>query len=228
MRTANLLRVQLQLQSHRRWLTTFVSEAGVNRRPGHTVSPPSGIQHSSRPYLRRINHDARSYSTKAKAKTRLVIKKPSVRPRLLQDDAIAWKLRQTVQDANIQQVAELYSTLHDKSILRPNDVRIIAQCLHRALRDASFLSDALTRREATDVLQAFADLVVKDITAGRLAPQPQACVHLLSFFKESGTRDAGVRFWMWLEQQDDGFLNADVYGAAIELLAVNGSQLAEL
>ncbi|KAK5115204.1 hypothetical protein LTR85_009962 [Meristemomyces frigidus] len=75
---------------------------------------------------------------------------------------------------------------------------------------------------------AFADMLVKQIKKGSLAPDHRAHMHLLAFYKECGVPDGGVAFWQWLEVQEYAFVSSDVYGSAIELLAVTGAPLVEL
>ncbi|EME42434.1 hypothetical protein DOTSEDRAFT_155199 [Dothistroma septosporum NZE10] len=74
----------------------------------------------------------------------------------------------------------------------------------------------------------FAVRLVEDLKHGNLLPNLPAHVHLLAIFRESGTRDAGIKFWQWLQGQDEEYVNTSTYAAAIDLLAVNGSPLSEL
>lgn len=71
-------------------------------------------------------------------------------------------------------------------------------------------------------LNTLADLLITDIEARRLPPNHVAHLHLLSFFKEARQFDKGFQFWEWLVEQDDAYVSPSVYGAAIELAAVQG------
>ncbi|KAI7547781.1 hypothetical protein KC331_g4809 [Hortaea werneckii] len=79
-----------------------------------------------------------------------------------------------------------------------------------------------------DEMVAFAENIVAHIRKGNLAPDCRAHLHLLGFFKGSGAFGSGVAFWHWLENQNDDYVNKDVYGVAIDLLAKNGNPLSEL
>lgn len=226
--SSRLLKANLELQSHRTWLRSFVLRTrccdAVSRSFSYQVLPKDGPYSERRPlppqHSRRTPIGTAHFATK-----RLKVEK---NVKLDQSYLILTDLRQAVQDLHIQRVATLFNSLSNKSVIKPNDFRIIAQCLHYSLRAEKRSADTKTRREQTEELVAFAEALVKDVIEGKFAPHCQAHVHLLGFFKESGVRDAGVRFWQWLEMQDDRYVSPDVYGAAIELLAVNGAPLSEM
>ncbi|KAF1356657.1 hypothetical protein BDV97DRAFT_287021 [Delphinella strobiligena] len=64
--------------------------------------------------------------------------------------------------------------------------------------------------------------MVADIQSDKLPPDHIAHLHLLAFYKEARQLDKAYNFWEWLENQDNEYVNPAVYGAAIELLAVQG------
>ena len=74
----------------------------------------------------------------------------------------------------------------------------------------------------------FAETLVRDIKRGVIASGGKVHVHLIGIFKESGSHDTGVQYWKWLVEQDEEQVDVDCYGAAIELLAVSGTPLADL
>lgn len=138
-------------------------------------------------------------------------------------------LRQAVAEVRIKDVIRLYDELGDKAIFNRHDWRLIVQCLHQSCRQLPPRPrDPRTHREETEPLVAFGQTLVKDLEQGVLSPNTVAHVHLLGFFKEIGHHEPGVGFWNWLHAQDDDHVNADVYGAAIELLAVSGTPLRAL
>ncbi|KAF2487089.1 hypothetical protein BDY17DRAFT_288313 [Neohortaea acidophila] len=227
---STLLRAQLELQSHSTWLRAFC----LQRHSYHQALPrtlaldPSqryGYQQAKR--FRIEQSQGRAYAQKASKVPRRLRFDPN---RRVEEDELALRaIRKAVEEGgNIGRVIEVYNSMEKKIHLRPNDVRIITQLLHHSLRKAKRFRDEKQRRAQTEGLLVFAESIVQDIMKGDVVPQFSAHVHLLGFFKESGVRDAGVRFWQWLEAQEEGFVNLDVYGAAIELLAVNGSPLEEL
>ncbi|KAL1627280.1 hypothetical protein SLS56_006413 [Neofusicoccum ribis] len=78
-------------------------------------------------------------------------------------------------------------------------------------------------------LLQFTDQLTEDIRTGTVPPHSVASLHLISFLKEAGQFDRGSAFWSWLKRKDNDFVNAAVYGAAIEMLAAQGKvELPEL
>ncbi|KAK3717987.1 hypothetical protein LTR37_005413 [Vermiconidia calcicola] len=236
MLSSGLCRAQIELQSHRYWLKAFVSQT---RPYSLTTSPTSRTliqDHGRRPAIRTAQSPRLIVSASSGTK-RVKIRKnagnhpqpqpsaPEIAPKLLEQRNA---LRQAVTEVRIKDVIKLYHSFEDKSILGRRDFRTIAQCVQHSFRSLQRSSDHLKRREQVDELVAFAEELVRDLRKGVLVPNGQAHVHLIGFFKETGVRDAGVKFWNWLQMQDDLHVNVDVYGAAIELLAVTGVPLSEL
>ena len=143
-------------------------------------------------------------------------------------DSLESQLGQAITDVNVRDVISIFSQLPNYDRLDRTVSWRICQCLHEALRRQKRAPTTKSRREDIDEMVTFAEQLVKLVKKGHLEPDCRAHLHLLSFFNESGQRDAGVGFWQWLQAQDDRYVNSDVYGAAIELLAVNGAPLAEL
>ena len=225
---------QLELHSHSRWLKTFVLRS-QQFQLSRTANYSSLIQHHGRPqttssHVQQRNADAlgnvASYATK-KFQIRKGGKPIGVH-RGKEFDTDLEKLKQAVLEVRIEDVMERYRALKDKSVIEPRDFHAIAQCLHYRLRLEIRHSVEKRRRDYIQELVAFAVELVKDVRRETLRPNGQAHVHLIGLFKESGADDEGVRFWRWLVDQDDQFVNVNVYGAAIELLAVNGTPLSEL
>ncbi|KAK7719139.1 hypothetical protein SLS57_005872 [Botryosphaeria dothidea] len=96
-----------------------------------------------------------------------------------------------------------------------NDTLHIAKLLHNYFRR---LPQA-KKPQATPVLLQFADQLIEDIRNGTIPPHSAASLHLLSFLKEAGEFDRGSKFWSWLKRKDNDYVDATVYGAAIEMLA---------
>lgn len=68
----------------------------------------------------------------------------------------------------------------------------------------------------------FADLLTSLYKQGQLAPHPVASVHLLSIYKEVKQFGKGHELWSWLTKRGEDYLDARVYGAALELFAYSG------
>jgi len=118
-----------------------------------------------------------------------------------------------------------YSQVKNLITLGVEDTGSLAQVLHSAQRK---LPDGRAKNSSTaQRLLVYAEDLVTDIRQDKLTPSPAAHLHLLSFYKEGRHFDQGRKFWDWLVQQDDSFVTASVYGAAIELLAVMGCRADE-
>lgn len=123
-----------------------------------------------------------------------------------------------MNDQDIHGIIAAYKDIRDVTRLGSEDASALARAAHTALRQSP---EWKSRNVAPDLLQ-FAEVLVNDIRNKRLPPSPIAHLHLLSFFKESRSFDRGSQFWSWLVEQHDEYVNPAVYGAAIELFAVQG------
>ncbi|CAD0107413.1 unnamed protein product [Aureobasidium uvarum] len=128
-------------------------------------------------------------------------------------------LRDALNANNIPQIASAYNVLRNKLPLGEQDVADIAKSLHTSLR---LLSSSVRQTRIPAELNDLTDLLVLDIQAKVLPPSYDAHLHLLSFYKESAAYDKGTAFWSWLVKQDDDYVNANLYGVALELFAFQG------
>ncbi|KAK4574106.1 hypothetical protein LTR86_001867 [Recurvomyces mirabilis] len=226
-----LRRAQWQLQAHRQWLRTFATIRS-RIRPAIEGHPKICLLH---------HHDGHQHERHfSLTKTTLGKKTAGVRrskaKKAAEEDTkesseldLLNDLRQAVQDLDINAIIDLFPHAKVNKLVDRNLVWRLSQCLHESLRRVrSKNGDDQARRAATDDLVQFAKVLVRSIVKEELEPDRRAHVHLLAFFKESGALDQGITFWSWLQQRDSEYVDADVYGAAIELLAVNGAPLSEL
>ena len=116
-------------------------------------------------------------------------------------------------------ITNAYQSIRAVLPLGGEDVGAIAQALHTALRRER--PDSKGNRDLTHLL-TLAEILVTDLQANKLPPNHVAHLHLLAFYKEAQHLDKGSDFWDWLVEQDDSYLSPAVYGAAIELRAVQG------
>ncbi|KEQ67737.1 uncharacterized protein M437DRAFT_37679 [Aureobasidium melanogenum CBS 110374] len=128
-------------------------------------------------------------------------------------------LRHALDANDVRQIASAYNVLRNKIPLGDQDVADIAKALHTSLR---LLSQSIRRSRIPAELSNLADLLVLDIQAKVLPPSYDAHLHLLSFYKESAAFDKGTAFWSWLVKQGDDYVNANLYGVALELFAFQG------
>lgn len=128
-------------------------------------------------------------------------------------------LQNALNANNIPQIASAYNVLRNQLPLGEKDVADIAKSLHTSLR---LLPGSVRETRIPADLKSLADLLVLDIQAKVLPPSYDAHLHLLSFFKESAAFEKGIAFWSWLVKQGDDYVNANLYGVALELFAFQG------
>lgn len=249
MLTFRLRRVQIELQSHRNWLKTF--HAGSIDVPGRieAASPSSrsfssshgfGYRHGQTqdaaaapaPEPNRYLSAAKQRKQERKTNRQFGRSQSHSKERTVNLDALATRsvLFEAVGSTDITGVISAYRQLPDKKPLSSDDFYKVAQCAHQALRLENQKPPYTKRREDTEQIVAFAELLARDIGRGDLVPSTAAHVHLMGLFKESGTKDAGIKFWNWLQTQDwsDEHVSAEVYAVAIDFLAVNGYPLEDI
>ncbi|KAK4613533.1 hypothetical protein CLAFUW4_08894 [Fulvia fulva] len=231
MLSLRLQRARVELQSHRLWLKTFVNGSYHNTwsfdvpptRPFST-SRRYGEQNSKHAQVRQIvgknPRTAWQKRERQKADSKQTINLPALSTRV--------DLMTAILIGDIRTAIALYHSLSGKKPLKPDDFRAIAQLVHQCVRVENQKPFKARKREDKEELVTFSVRLVEDLRHGNLLPNNQAHVHLLAIFKESGTGDAGVRFWRWLQEQDEEYVSTNTYAAAIDLLAVNGTSLDEL
>ncbi|KAF2478146.1 uncharacterized protein BDR25DRAFT_275926 [Lindgomyces ingoldianus] len=117
---------------------------------------------------------------------------------------------------NLPVVVELYPALVESIPLEPRDTRAIATQLHNYLRNHP------NPASQSEFVLMFLERITQDIQSRKLPPHTFAHVHLLGIYKECKKYDEGYAFWLWLQEQDDTYVDQAVYGAAIEMLAFQG------
>lgn len=117
-----------------------------------------------------------------------------------------------------------------RKTLPPPTIILIVKTLFAGLSWERRQARDSNRDEDFGELVPLAHKLVTDWRAGNIIPVATAIGRILEFFKETGERDAGIEFWDWIREQDPekGYASANVYGTAIDLLAVNGTPLADL
>ena len=128
-------------------------------------------------------------------------------------------LKDAIEADNISEIITAYNAVRLHRLLGPKDVADVSQALHAALRK---LVPVVKQTRIPADLVNFADLLVTDIKARVLPASYFASLHLLSFFKECAEYEKGTNFWKWLVQQDDSYVNANLYGVFLEMLAFQG------
>jgi len=128
------------------------------------------------------------------------------------------KFRDSCSPPTVLTMMALYPTVVGAGILSRWDTLKLAQVIHTCIRNKS-----LSAASATD-LYSFLDLLVHDLQTGVLPPHYFAFVHILGIYKETCKFEDGHALWQWLVTQDNNFLSQEVYGAAIELLALGRIQ----
>ncbi|KAL1629556.1 hypothetical protein SLS54_001305 [Diplodia seriata] len=131
--------------------------------------------------------------------------------------------REQCSSGNLEEAIRLYPNVN--RLLTHNGVLHLAKLIHTYFRRLPKKS----KPQAKPVLLEFTDRVIEDLRTGAIPPHTVASLHLLSFLKEAEQFDRGLDFWAWLKRKGNDFVDAGVYGAAIELLTAHGKvKLVEL
>lgn len=224
-----LQRVQIDLHTHRCWLSTFIRQTRKYHRLesyAPLLFPRNGLRRTfpSRDGVQDAVPGALAFkSNKVQAKKAILHMRLDIQG---QRDVEAFQA--ALNDGDWSDVVRTYRGLGDKGRLTPRHTSQIAQRLHQALRKSKWAHGPDERNDTASKIVEFSEELVEGLKTGKLLPNRRGHVHLLGIFKESGAKEAGVSFWKWLEGQDERFVDADVYGAAIELVAGHGTPLAEL
>ncbi|TKA30436.1 hypothetical protein B0A50_02663 [Salinomyces thailandicus] len=217
-------RSQTQIQGHRRWLQAFVtSSRAVELGPAQPICQHErrAPWHQSRHYAYHVPKHVR----RRQRRDREAEREDGSTSTLSAQQILELELAQAVGERNITDVIRIFEELPD---YRKVNMRPICRTIHDAVRKAKRAPASESRRADIDEMVDFAKRVVNRIRKGELPPDAPTHFHLLALFKDSGDLGSGSSFWQWLENQDDGHVNAAVYGIAIELLAVCGNPLSEL
>ncbi|KXT00846.1 hypothetical protein AC578_944 [Pseudocercospora eumusae] len=233
---------QAELQSHQAWLLSFRSIRSLRKwhheQPGFARSFSTGSRSNAELKIRRQvgrkqNEEAVQSNISAaqrRKQERWMARKQTTKDVQLGVLSIRTDLLQAVEEKRTKDVIRLYNELPEKRPLAEGDFTAIAQWLHQALRleNQARARKENTKREDTEEIVAFVDQLVQDVRQGNIVPSVQANQHILGIYKESGTLDAGKRFWSWLEGQDDSHVQIQTYAVTIEVLAAAGAPLDEL
>lgn len=103
-------------------------------------------------------------------------------------------------------------------LLNHNDTLHVAKLLHNHYRR---LPQDAKQRDLPSLLR-FTDQFIDDFRTGTVQPHRNASLHLISFLKEALQFERGSALWSWLQRRGNEFVDAGVYGAAIEMLAAQG------
>ncbi|OCK78156.1 hypothetical protein K432DRAFT_357268 [Lepidopterella palustris CBS 459.81] len=127
--------------------------------------------------------------------------------------------RRNLYSGDLDNSMKLYPDLVEKSLLQSFDTLAIAKLLHSSYRNYPIDK---RHQDLDSKYLSFAETLIQDLRSRKLPPECAAHIHLISFFKISRQYDKGYNFWTWLVRQQDTYINAAVYGAAIEMLAYQG------
>ncbi|KAF2200840.1 hypothetical protein GQ43DRAFT_441192 [Delitschia confertaspora ATCC 74209] len=161
------------------------------------------------------------YQSKKKRQAKVLSFDPRLKRREENYDSFPQPLhafRSLIGFEDLPLITDAYPTLLEQKALESNDTLRIAKLLHNYFRNSK-----ARRAEDIERFYPFLEQVTQDIQAGDLPPNPYAHVHILSIYKELQKYEAGAKFWNWLSTQNDYYVNQAVYGAAIELLAYQGT-----
>ncbi|KAF2495392.1 hypothetical protein BU16DRAFT_486875 [Lophium mytilinum] len=125
------------------------------------------------------------------------------------------RFRQEIDSGNLHKAMEMLPYLAAGGLMTPHNTLLITALLHNEAR--KLRRDVLKRD--TEKYLSYVRVLVHHIQSRLVSPHHAALVHLISFFKVVAQWQEGVDFWTWCRAQDEAYVDASVYGAAIELLA---------
>ncbi|GIZ48637.1 hypothetical protein CKM354_001168900 [Cercospora kikuchii] len=245
-----LRRGQLELQIHRNWLRTFQLTHGEQKLRHFSAANRNGREQKlrwnpiaqarlraetenrrerARERRNAVETDANISDAQQRKRERWEGRRSSpVQTVELKALAVRQDLLDAVQANDIPAVFRLYNELPEKRPLIQGDFKSIALCTLRAWRaEAQRPTDEQSADKKQEMV-SFAETLAKDIRQGNIVPSRSAHSYLLLLFLESGHIQSGVKFWSWLETQDDQHNGYETYTVAIKLLGSHGLPLQEL
>ncbi|KAK3113810.1 hypothetical protein LTR53_008548, partial [Teratosphaeriaceae sp. CCFEE 6253] len=227
-----LRRAHGQLQVQRRWLATFAFKASSTQNTTRT----GGARHlliglRDPQCVRRFSTTPRVSSARSNAIWRSQNrKKPPAAHQAVPEEhlELASDFHEAISDVDIKNVITLFPELQKRGLIDRTLTWRTAQCLHESFRRHRRLPAHQRVRADSEEMVEFAGRLANAIVKAEVEPDRRGHVHILTFFKEAQAHSEGVKFWTWLEEQSDEHVGIEVYGAAIELLAVQGTPLSEL
>lgn len=222
MLATKLSRAQLELQSHRIWLRTF--SLGRNATVSFTTTAQ---RHAARP--------AKTSSGTHWRRPRPLVQKYRTQKKLEltsdNDDVLVTlqrRLSEASKEKDFDAAMEAYRAIENKQlIIAPVVISLTSNMAFWARVEAQ-LDETRKNQELAEKLAPFAEELVRDITRNALGPCPTASAHLLHYFVATRSWDIATRLWKWLEAQEDQYVSADVYSAAISLQAAQDASLEDL
>ncbi|EPS35588.1 hypothetical protein H072_10978 [Dactylellina haptotyla CBS 200.50] len=127
--------------------------------------------------------------------------------------------RSDISAGNLAQAMQSLTNLVELDVLQPNDTLSLAQAIHHVYR---------SRKVEKVTLMNYLKTFIEYIKAGQLPKHYVAQVHIISTLKEAEEWELGNEYWEWLRGKGLDYLDARVFGAAIEFLAYQGATLPEL
>jgi hypothetical protein len=230
MLATKLSRAQLELQSHRIWLRTF------SLRSTSASFSTTAQRYEGKPLIRKVHRGKiRPGNISFRKQTPdgdLQPGKPFAQRKQSKEDSEIAALQNQINEAcaenNFDQAMVAYRQLENKKLI----IQPVLINLARAM--VSFSKVQLVAREdraepeMDEKVQQYREELVQDVCKGVLGPCPVASAHLLNGLLATKTWDTAAKFWKWLEQQEDEYVNYDVYATAIQLLAAQDTKLEDL
>lgn len=224
MLTTKLSRAQLELQAHRTWLRTF--SVGRNTTASFSTATASFANTTTparRPDPKKAAHRNKMIALSQRFKDRTDHKLSEADRQLV---ALQRQISDASKDFDFDAAMAAYRAIENKKlIIHPVFITLTSQMAFWArLQAAKNDQDAAIGEKLVPI----AEELIEDIMKGALGPRPEAFAFLLNYFVATRSWETGLRFWKWLEDKEDHWINADVYGAAIQLHAAQDTSLEDL
>jgi hypothetical protein len=225
MLATKLSRAQLELQSHRVWLRTF------SLRSTSASFSTAAQRYDGKPLVRKTRTGNNLFRKQPPFDDSQPGKPFAQRKRAKQDAEIA-ALQNQINEAcvenNFDQAMDAYRSIENKKLIIKPVLNNLTRSMVSFSKGQLVVSESRADPEMSEKVQQYREELVQDVCKGELGPCHDASAHLLSGLLATKTWDTAAKFWKWLEQQEDEYVNADVYACAIQVLAAQDAKLEDL
>lgn len=224
MLATKLCRAQLELHAHRTWLRSF------SLRSTASASFSTTAQRPARPAAESKTYSRPSFLDKSSSKP--ASRKPFAQ-RKKDDDfqelaVLNGEISRASKEGDFDAAMVAYRAIEKKrNVLRPSLLSFTSAMAYWS-RCQQALHEDKQDPETSEKLQQYAEELAQDIMKGALGPCAPVSANLLNHFIATRTWDSASKLWKWSQGQGDEYVNDDVYGAAVALLAAQDAKLEDV
>lgn len=224
MLAARLSRAQLQLQSHRTWLRSFGQRA--------TIAPTSAslTQHAIRPASTRTPREPAKIRKSVprsgdEGRRAGALREAEEAHLVAQQRAI----REASKNLDLHTAITIYWNIKRKELIIDPVRTSLTQAIAFWTRVQQTLPEAERDEATAKIVSDFVQAFIPTIKSHKLVRlNGQAVAHILRYLTATKSWEDGNRLWSYLRDTEGGPVDANVYGAAIEMLAAQDAKLEDL